>query len=80
MVSYWVQYLAKGPRTDFSSGLGITRIVAEPLPTGFYSSTTRTMAPPQTNPILVRWTEDASVHVPSYGLLVSAISSQGPQA
>ena len=55
MVSWWVQYLAKGPRPDSSNGPGITRIVAAFLPFGVYSRSTGIMAPPQAIPILVRW-------------------------
>ena len=55
MVSWWVQYLVKGPRPDFNNGPQKTRIVATLLPPGVYSSLTRIMAPTQTIPILVRW-------------------------
>ena len=38
MVSWWVQYRAKGPWPDFSNGPRITGIVAAFLSPGIYSS------------------------------------------
>ena len=57
---------------------GITRIVATFLtPPGAYSSPCRIIAPPQANPILVRW-KILLFRCPTSGLLVGAISGQGP--
>ena len=71
-------YLAKGPTPDFNNcpwdNLNSDRILA----LGVYSSLTQIMAPLQVIPILVNW----KIHLfrsPAYGLLVNAISGQGPQ-
>ena len=79
MVSWWVQYLAKDPRSDFRNGPGITWIVAAFLPPMFIQIRLEQRPLPQAIPILVRG-EITSVQVPTCGLLVSAISGQGPQA
>ena len=78
MVSWWVPYLAKGPRPDFNNcpwdNLNSSHILAS----GVYSSLTQIMAPLQVIPISVR----GKIHPfrsPTYGLIVGAISGQGPR-
>ena len=63
MVSWWVQYLAKGPRPDFTdNGPGITRIVASFLPPRrlFESSSNNGLSPGQSN---LGQIQDTSVQV-----------------
>ena len=55
MISWWVPYLAKGPRPDFNNcpwdNLNSGRILAPSV----YSNLTKIMAPLQVIPVLVRW-------------------------
>ena len=79
MVSWWVSYLAKGPRPGFSNDPGDNvncgRILAFPRRLFELDSI---MAPSQANPILVRKKILLFRH-PTNGLLVGAISGQGPR-
>ena len=77
MVLWWVPYLAKGTRPALNNCPWDNLNGGYILALGVYSSPTQIMSPLQVISVLVRW----KIHLfrsPTYGLLVGAISVQGP--